>query len=234
MKKNFLIALWMTLVTTVLLGLIYPLVVTGLAQLIFPRQANGELIHANGKSSAPGFSASHFPRRLFCIRAHPPLAPQATIPRNPAVRIMRPTNKALARSRRRRRREAPSAKSQRPIPVDLVTASGFGPRSGHLSRICGIPGSARGPRARHGRNRIRALVRTHTEGRQFGFLGEPRVNVLELNLDLTLIIQFTKCGLLGGIAACARPHAGRELPWSLQVQRDTVRRLPLRTLAIIL
>jgi K+-transporting ATPase ATPase C chain len=185
MKKNLLISIWMTLATTVLLGIIYPLVVTGLAQVMFPRQANGELIQqAGGKIigssliGQPFTSPGYFHSRLSAAGAagYDPMASGGS--------NLGPTNKALldrvSGSVQSLQAENPAAR----IPVDLATASGSG-LDPHIS-----PAAADFQVPRVARERglteaeVRALVKQHSEARQLGFLGEPRVNVLELNLEL--------------------------------------------------
>jgi potassium-transporting ATPase KdpC subunit len=185
MKRNFLISIWMTLATTVLLGIIYPLAVTGLAQLLYPRQANGQLIQrADGEIAGssligqPFTSAGYFHSRPSAAGAagYDPMASGGS--------NLGPTNKALidrvAGSVQSLSPDNPGA----PIPVDLATASGSG-LDPHIS-----PASAEFQIPRVARERamkvddVRALVLQHTEQRQLGFLGEPRVNVLELNLAL--------------------------------------------------
>jgi len=184
MKKNLIISVWMTLATTALLGVIYPLVVTVLAQWIFPRQANGELIQVNGKImgstligqpfTAPGYFHSR-PSAAGAIGYDASSSSGSNLA---------PTNKALLdrvnSSVAALQAENPGAK----IPADLVTASGSG-LDPHIS-----PAAAEFQIPRVARERgmsesdARGYVRKHTEDRQFGFLGEPRVNVLELNLEL--------------------------------------------------
>jgi K+-transporting ATPase ATPase C chain len=185
MKKNLLISIWMTLATTVLLGIIYPLVVTGLAQVMFPHQANGELIQqAGGKIAGsrligqPFTSAGYFHSRPSAAGAagYDPMASGGS--------NLGPTNKALldrvSVSVQALQAENPAAR----IPVDLATASGSG-LDPHIS-----PAAADFQVPRVARERgmteaeVRAVVKQHSEERQLGFLGEPRVNVLELNLDL--------------------------------------------------
>jgi potassium-transporting ATPase KdpC subunit len=185
MKKNFLISIWMTLATTVLLGIIYPLVVTGLAQVMFPRQANGELIRqAGGKIAGSSLIGQPFTVAGY-FRSRPSAAGAAGYdPMASGGSNLGPTNKALldrvSASVQALQAENPAAR----IPVDLATASGSG-LDPHIS-----PAAADFQVPRVARERgvteaeVRALVNQHSEERQLGFLGEPRVNVLELNLDL--------------------------------------------------
>jgi potassium-transporting ATPase KdpC subunit len=187
MKKNLLISIWMTLATTTLLGIIYPLVVTGLAQSLFPRQANGELIRASGKLQGSTLIGQPFTAPGY-FHSRPSNAGAAGYDAsNSSGSNLAPTNKALldrvSASVAAARVENPNAA----IPVDLVTASGSG-LDPDIS-----PAAAEFQIARVARERglserdVRAIVSKHTVGRQFGFLGEPRVNVLELNLDLDAV-----------------------------------------------
>jgi potassium-transporting ATPase KdpC subunit len=185
MKRNFLISIWMTLATTVLLGIIYPLVVTGLAQLLYPRQANGELIRRRDGTvvgstllGQPFTSAGYFHSRPSAS------GPAGYDPMASGGSNLGPTNKALidrvAGSVQSLSAENPGAS----IPMDLVTASGSGldPHISPASAEFQIPRVARERGMKE--DEVRALVAKYTEQRQLGFLGEPRVNVLELNLDL--------------------------------------------------
>jgi K+-transporting ATPase ATPase C chain len=185
MKRNFMISLWMTLATTVLLGIIYPLVVTGLAQLLYPREANGELIRRPDGTvvgstllGQPFTSAGYFHSRPSAA------GPAGYDPMASGGSNLGPTNKALvdrvAGSVQALSAENPGAS----IPVDLATTSGSGldPNISPASAEFQIPRVARERGVREGD--VRALVAKHTEQRQLGFLGEPRVNVLELNLEL--------------------------------------------------
>jgi K+-transporting ATPase ATPase C chain len=185
MKKNLLISIWMTLATTVLLGIIYPLVVTGLAQVMFPRQANGELIRqAGGKIAGSSLIGQPFTAAGY-FHSRPSAAGAAGYdPMASGGSNLAPTNKALldrvSASVQALQAENPAVR----IPVDLATASGSG-LDPHIS-----PAAADFQVPRVARERgvaeaeVRALVNQHSEERQLGFLGEPRVNVLELNLDL--------------------------------------------------
>ena len=183
MKKNLWISLLMTMATTVLFGLVYPLVVTALAQLIFPHKANGQLIVKNGTvvgSSiiGQGFSGpAYFHSRLSA-------AGNGYAAANSGGSNFGPTNQKLLDRVKSDVATAQAESPGTPIPIDLVTtsASGFDP---HITPAAAEFQLARIARVRGIRiEQLRALVAKHTEGRQFGMLGEPRVNVLELNLDL--------------------------------------------------
>jgi K+-transporting ATPase ATPase C chain len=185
MKKNLLISIWMTLATTVLLGIIYPLAVTGLAQVMFPRQANGELIRkSDGKIVGSSLIGQPFTSAGYFHSRPSAAGPAGYDPMASGGSNLGPTNKALldrvSASVQGLQAENPAAG----IPVDLATASGSG-LDPHIS-----PASADFQVPRVARERgmseaeVRAALREHSEDRQIGFLGEPRVNVLELNLDL--------------------------------------------------
>jgi K+-transporting ATPase ATPase C chain len=185
MKRNLLISIWMALATTVLLGIIYPLVVTGLAQVMFPRQANGELIRkADGRIAGSSLIGQPFTSPGYFHSRPSAAGPSGYDPLASGGSNLGPTNKALldrvAASVQGLQAENPGAR----IPVDLATASG----SGLDPHISSAAADFQVPRVAHERGMteagVRALVKQHSEDRQLGFLGEPRVNVLELNLDL--------------------------------------------------
>lgn len=181
--RNLIIAVLMTIVTTLLLGVMYPLVVTGLAQALFPAKANGQLIVRNGtvvgsRIIGQAFSSSGY------FHSRPSAAGTGYDAAASAGTNLGPTNKKLIESVKAAvdaaRQENPSA----PVPVDLVTssASGLDPHISPASAAFQVPRVAR----ERGMSEVdvRRVVAAHTEGRQLGFLGEPVVNVLELNLAL--------------------------------------------------
>ncbi len=183
--KNLVTAILMTIVTTILLGLVYPLVVTGLAQVVFPDKANGQLIKDEKGNvvgsriiGQPFSSAGYF-------RSRPSAAGAAGYDAGASSGSnLGPTNKKLIDRVQADARKLQAENPGKPIPVDLVTTSGSG-LDPHIS-----PAAAEFQVPRVAKERgvnedaIRQVVLLHTEGRQFGFLGEPRVNVLELNLEL--------------------------------------------------
>lgn len=182
-KKNLLISIWMTLATTVLLGIIYPLVVTGLAQAFFPRQANGSLIEVNGRIVGSALIGQPYSGRGYFI-SRPSGAGAGYDPTQSGSSFLAPTNKALSDRVAAAVKQLQAENPNTPIPVDLVTQSG----SGLDPDISPAAAEFQVPRVARERGmseaEVRALVTRHTQGRTLGFLGEPRVNVLELNLDL--------------------------------------------------
>lgn len=183
MKKQFIVAVAFTLVTTVIFGLLYPLVVTGLSQLLFPAQANGSLIVKNGQVVGSRLLGQSFSGDKY-FHSRPSSAGSGYDPLASGGSNLGPTNQALVS---RMEQEVAKWKQENPgtpIPADLVTASGSGldpdisPASAdfQVARIA----KARGISA----EQLRQAVAKHTQGRQWGVFGEARVNVLELNLDL--------------------------------------------------
>lgn len=172
---------------SLLTGVVYPLTVTATAQLLFSRQANGSLVLSHGKVVGSSLIGQAFDgARYFWGR------PSATapVPYNAAASTgsnLGPTNPALAavvRERVQALRAAHPDQAARPIPVDLVTASGSG-LDPHVSPAAALFQVHRIAEARAlTDDRVRALVLQHVQGRSLGFLGEPRVNVLELNMAL--------------------------------------------------
>ena len=184
MKKNILIAIWMTLATTVVLGIVYPIVVTGLAQILFPRQANGELIRANGKIIGSRLIGQPFTSRGYFYSRPSAAGTAGYDPTASGGSNLGPTNKSLLDRVSAQVNTLQPENPDTPIPADLVTTSG----SGLDPDISPAAAQFQVPRVAHERgiseDTVRALVKKHTQERQLGFLGEARVNVLELNLDL--------------------------------------------------
>jgi potassium-transporting ATPase KdpC subunit len=183
LKRNLVIAVLMTVITTVLLGLVYPLVVTGLAQALFRDKANGQLRERNGQVIGSeiigqGFSGPGY----FHSRAS--AAGQGYDAASSGGTNLGPTNKKLIDSVsaavEAARKENPNA----PVPIDLVTtsASGFDPHITPDNAMFQVPRVAKARAISE--DDLRRFVESRVEPRQLGFLGEPRVNVLLLNLAL--------------------------------------------------
>lgn len=183
MKKHLLTSIWMTIVTTILLGIVYPFVVTGLAQVLFPRQANGDLITLNGKIVGSRLIGQAFSSPGY-FRSRPSAAGTGYDAANSGGSNLGPTNKMLIDRMTGDIQKAHAENPNAPVPMDLVTTSGSG-LDPHISPEAAefqVPRVARERGMSEGD--LRTIVANHTQGRQYGFLGEPRVNVLELNLDL--------------------------------------------------
>jgi len=183
--KNLLTAVLMTVVTTVLLGLIYPLTVTAIAQLAFPDKANGQLI----KRSDGTIIGSRIIGQPFAgpgyFHSRPSAAGAAGYDAGASSGSnLGPTNQKLIDRIKGDVERLQAENPGKPVPIDLVTTSGSG-LDPHISPAAAEFQIPRVARERGlSENALMQIVATHTEGRQFGFLGEPRVNVLELNLDL--------------------------------------------------
>lgn len=177
------IAMLMTVVTTIVLGLVYPLVVTGIAQVIFPDRANGQLIERDGRVVGSRLIGQGFSSPGY-FRSRPSATATPYDAANSGGSQYGPTNRklieAVAANVEAAKREHQGVR----VPVDLVTtsASGFDPHITPAAADFQVPRVAR----ERGMSEadLRRLVQAHTEGRQLGFLGEARVNVLELNLAL--------------------------------------------------
>jgi K+-transporting ATPase ATPase C chain len=177
---------------TLIIGVFYPLLVTGVAQLVFPDRANGSLIVRDGRAVGSELIGQSFddPRyfwgRLSATGAFPYNAFNAETLTGSSGSNYGPLNPALIEAAQARidALRAADPENVAPIPVDLVTASGSG-LDPHISPASALYQVPRVARARGlDESTVRALVEEYTEGRQFGFLGEPRVNVLLLNLAL--------------------------------------------------
>lgn len=190
LKQAFLLLIAFGLLT----GILYPLVITGMAQVLFPRQANGSLIYQDGKPVGSSLIGQSFTDpKYFWSR------PSATTPmpynaESSGGSNLGPTNQELAKTVQERIAILKDSNSDNnaPIPVDLVTssASGLDP---HISPAAAEYQAERVAQARGLEAKIvRQLVAKHTESRTFGLLGEPRVNVVELNLDLDAVGRHDK------------------------------------------
>jgi K+-transporting ATPase ATPase C chain len=183
MVTNLRIAVLITIVTTIIFGLIYPLAVTGLSQILFPQQANGSLVYkgdqvVGSKLLGQAFSAPGY------FRTRPSNAGTGYDATASSASNLGPTNHQLMD---RVKGDVEKLRAENPsvaIPVDLVTSSGSGldPEISPAAAEFQVPRVARERQMTE--DQVRALVSKHTLGRQFGFLGEPRVRALELNLEL--------------------------------------------------
>jgi K+-transporting ATPase ATPase C chain len=183
MRRNLITAILYTLVTTVIFGLVYPFVVTGIAQVLFKDKANGQLLHQNGQLIGSRIIGQPFTAAGY-FHSRPSAAGNGYDAANSSGSNYAPTNKKLID---RVAGDVTALQLDHPntdVPIDLVTTSGSG-LDPHIT-----PAGAEFQITRIARERrlsedaVRRLVAQHTQGRQLGFLGEPRVNVLELNLAL--------------------------------------------------
>jgi potassium-transporting ATPase KdpC subunit len=185
MIKHLGTAVRVTIVSIVLLGIVYPLAMTGIAQALFPRQANGSLVTMNGKVVGSAIIGQLWTKPQY-FHGRPSAAGKGYDPTQTGGTNYGPTSKKLIASTKatiaQLKKENPDASG--PPPIDLVTSSGSGidpdisPEAAYweaprVAKARGMPVAT-----------VDALVERHIEGRTFGFLGEPRVNVLELNLAL--------------------------------------------------
>lgn len=185
MKRHIITACLYTLITAVLLGIAYPLAIMGVARLAFPAQASGELIQTNGVLIGSRLIGQSFTGPEY-FHSRPSSAGNGYDSTASSGSNLGPTSKALVQ----RITQSVSAETTgQPVPVDLVTASGSGldpdisPAAayyqvGRVSHSTGISEDV-----------LRKLVEAHIVQRQFGLLGEPRVNVLELNLAVNALSQ---------------------------------------------
>jgi potassium-transporting ATPase KdpC subunit len=186
MRRHITTAVLYTAATTVIFGLVYPLVVTGAAQLLFHDKANGQLLYKDGAVIGSRILGQSFTGPAY-FHSRPSAAGNGYDAANSSGSNYAPTNKKLVD---RVTTDAAAVQPDNPtsdIPIDLVTASG----SGLDPHITPAAADFQAARIAHERNlsetTVRELIARHTQGRQLGFLGEPRVNVLELNLDLDRI-----------------------------------------------
>jgi K+-transporting ATPase ATPase C chain len=183
MKKQLIVALLFTVVTTVLFGLIYPLGVTWLSRILFPEKANGSLIVSNGQVIGSKLIGQSFASDRY-FHSRPSAAGSGYDASSSSPSNLGPTNQQLID---RVKQDVAKLHQENPgaaIPADLVTASGSGldPDISPAAAEFQVP---RVSRVRHvDPDALRRLVAKHTELRKWGILGEPRVHVLELNLEL--------------------------------------------------
>jgi K+-transporting ATPase ATPase C chain len=184
LRKNLLVAVLMTVATTVLLGIAYPLAVTALAQVLFPDRANGQLIYRNGRLLGSRLIGQPFSSAGY-FRPRPSSAGPAGYDASASGGTnLGPTNAALVDAVRARTAAAWIENPGTPVPIDLVTssASGLDPDISPAAAAFQVPRVARERGATDAA--IRDLVAIFTRGRDLGVFGEPRVNVLLLNLAL--------------------------------------------------
>ena len=188
-------AIVLVVILTLITGLVYPLAMTGIAEAIFPKQAQGSLVEVDGKVVGSALigqeftSDKYFHARLSATTAPDPNDSSKTVPApynaaNSGGSNLGPTNKALVDRVRtdvdKLKAENPSA----PVPVDLVTTTGSG-LDPHITPEAALFQVPRVAKARNlPEDRVRELVNANVEGRLLGLLGEPRVNVLALNMAL--------------------------------------------------
>ena len=181
--RNLTIAVLMTIVTTLLLGIAYPLLVTALAQAIFPDKANGQLLVRDGRVIGSQIIGQSFSSPEY-FHGRPSAAGTGYDAANSGGSNLGPTNKKLIEAVTMSVATARKENRTATVPIDLVTssASGLDPHISPASALFQVPRVARARRVSE--SDVRSLVESHIEGRQLGLLGEPRVNVLLLNLAL--------------------------------------------------
>jgi K+-transporting ATPase ATPase C chain len=181
MKKQIVTACLYTIITAVLLGIVYPLAITGIAKLLFKDKANGQLIVRNGQVIGSNLIGQTFSGASY-FHGRPSAAGTGYDASASGGSNLGPSSKALID--RVKASVATESDGKTPVPIDLVTASGSGldPDVTPAAAMYQVPRVAK---ERHmGEEAVTALVRSHITPRQFGLLGEPRVNVLQLNLAL--------------------------------------------------
>lgn len=183
MKKNLMIAVLMTIVTTVLLGVVYPLVMTAVAQVLFRDKANGQLISRDGKVIGSRIIGQPFTGPGY-FHSRPSAAGDGYDAANSGGTNLGPTNQKLIDRVKQDVATLQKENPGQPVPVDMVTtsASGLDPDITPAAAYFQVPRVARERGVSE--EELRRLVANHVEQRQLGILGEPRVKVLQLNLDL--------------------------------------------------
>ncbi len=186
LREHLRIAVLMTIVTTILLGLAYPLAMTGIAQLLFPDKANGQLIREDGRVIGSRIIGQPFSGAGY-FHSRPSAAGSGYDPLASGGSNLGPTNHALLDRISADVARLAAENPEKPVPIDLVTTSGSGldPDISPAAAEFQVPRIARSRGISE--DRLRALIREHTRGRDWGVFGEPRVNVLELNLALDSI-----------------------------------------------
>jgi K+-transporting ATPase ATPase C chain len=181
--RNSIVAILMTIVTTVLLGVGYPLAITALAQALFPSKANGQLIERNGSLVGSAIIGQAFSSPGY-FRSRPSAAGAGYDAANSGGTNLGPTKRKLIDSVRQAVADARRDNPGTPVPVDMVTssASGLDPHISPANAAFQLPRVAKERGMREAD--VKTLVDAFTEPRQLGFFGEPRVNVLLLNLAL--------------------------------------------------
>ncbi len=174
------------LLFTVLTGLVYPFVITGIAQLFFPRKANGSMLTKDRKAIGSELIGQPFSSPKYFWSRPSATSPFAYNAGASSGSNFGPLNPALLEATGKRMKNLKDADPQnvKPVPVDLVTASGSG-LDPHISVAAALYQIPRVARSRHmSEGKVQSLVDQYSESRQLGFLGEPRVNVLKLNIAL--------------------------------------------------
>ena len=184
MKKNLITAVLYTVATTVLLGLVYPLVVTAVSQTLFKDKANGQLLQKNGVVIGSAILAQPFSGQQYFHPRPSAAGSNGYDASNSSATNFGPTNQKLVDRVKADVASLQAENPGKPVSIDMVTTSG----SGLDPHITPAAAQFQIPRIAKARNitpeEVTRLVAAHTETRQWGFLGEPRVNVLELNLAL--------------------------------------------------
>lgn len=183
MKRNLITAFWFTIVTTIMFGVLYPLGMTGLAQVLFPHRANGQLLERNGKIVGSRIIGQSFSGPGY-FHSRPSSAGTGYDATSSSGSNLGPTNKTLIERVKGDVEKTHTENASTQVPVDLVTASGSG-LDPEISPAAAEFQVARVAKERNtSEGEVRSLVQKFTRNRQLGILGEPGVNVLELNLEL--------------------------------------------------